>query len=333
MNDHLHKTAENRSGRFKDVLQTVKYCDLHCDALTQTGVMQVTGGGLRAGGCFLQCFAAFISEREGRLNAALSLCDKFYATCKEQSFLPVRRSADLRGDVINALLTVEDGGACEGSLEKFRLLSERGVRMITLTWNYPNEIGYPNFPDYEGLFTGRCSLEKRETERGLTPFGRELAEHMGGEGVIVDVSHGSDRLFYDVAEISKRNGKAFVASHSGAESVYRCARNLTDGQIRTLADCGGVVGLNFCADFLSDDKSAEGQRAALLAHAQAIVDLGGEDVLAIGSDFDGIPQNPYLKTPADVPLFLHALESRFGARVAEKIAYGNFLRVFRNVCG
>lgn len=281
----------------------------------------------------MQCFAAFISEREGRLSAALSLCEKFDALCREWNLRPVRHSPDLRGDRVNALLTVEEGGACEGSVENLNTLYGRGVRMITLTWNYPNEIGYPNFPDYEGLKKGRVPFGLRETQRGLTPFGRELTEHMGKIGVIADVSHGSDKLFYDVAEISRRNGKPFVASHSGADSVYCCARNLTDGQIRKLADCGGAVGLDFCADFLSDDKSAEGQRAAILAHARAMIDAGGEDVLAIGSDFDGIPQNPYIKTPADMPLLLGELERAFGARVTEKIAYGNFLRVFRSVCG
>ena len=59
---------------------------------------------------------------------------------------------------------------------------------------------------------------------------------------------------------------------------------------------------------------------------------GGEDALALGSDFDGIPENPYLRTPADVPDFLEELEGAFGCRIAEKIAYGNFLRVFGEIC-
>lgn len=307
----------------------MKYCDLHCDALTAEGGLQVTKENLAAGGCFLQCFAAFISAREGRYASALALCDKFDSLCKTEGYHAVRHVSELEEGKINALLTVEEGGAAEGSLEKLDALYARGVRMMTLTWNYPNEIGYPNFPDYEGLKAGRVPFSAREAERGLTPFGFQAVAHMNTLGIIVDVSHGSDKLFADVAQAAK---KPFVASHSGANTVYNCARNLTDEQIKTLADCGGVIGLDFCADFLTDDKTAAGQKEALLAHARHIVNAGGVETLAIGSDFDGIPENPYLKNPSFMPAFLEELEREFGSRAAEKIAYKNFLRVFEEVC-
>lgn len=306
----------------------MKYCDLHCDALTREGVAQVTGQSLSAGGCLLQCFAAFISPREGRFCRALELADAFDELCKREGFHAVRTLSELKEDEINALFTIEEGGAIEGSLEKLDALFARGARMMTLTWNYPNEIGYPNFPDYEGLRSG-VGFAEREGVRGLTKFGREAVERMNELGMIVDVSHGSDALFRDVADVSR---SPFVASHSGARSVFDCARNLTDEQIALLADRGGVVGLDFCADFTSSDQSAEGQRAALLAHARAIVNAGGEEVLALGSDFDGIPENPYLKDPSYVPLFLEDLEDAFGG-AAEKFARTNFLRVFGDVCG
>ncbi len=306
----------------------MKYCDLHCDALTNEGVLQVTKQSLTQGGCRLQCFAAFISAREDRFAQAIALADAFGALCSENGYHPVRRTGEL-GDGINALLTVEDGGAIEGDLQKLETLYSRGVRMMTLTWNYPNEIGFPAFPDYDALCSGSLSLRVREKERGLTRFGFSCLEKMKELGMIADVSHGSDRLVSDAAKI----GNPFVASHSGARSVYDCARNLTDEGIRAVAESGGVIGLDFCADFLSDDKSAEGQRAALIAHARAILNAGGEDSLAIGSDFDGIPENPYLKNPADVPRLLEAFGKIFGARVTEKIACGNFMRVFSAVCG
>ncbi len=311
----------------------MRYCDLHCDALTNKRVLQVTGENLRAGDCMLQCFAAFVSARHGRFNAALALCEKFEALCKTEGYRPVCAPSDLDvdGRAVNAVLTVEEGGAIEGSLDKLAVLYGKGVRMMTLVWNHPNEIGFPNFPDYEGLCAGRVSFSTRETERGLTEFGRSVVERMNAIGMLADVSHGSDRLFYDVAEMCKAAGKPFVASHSGAVSAYDCARNLTDRQIRRLAECGGVVGLDFCADFLSADKSAEGQREAILAHAHEIVNAGGEEVLAIGSDFDGIPENPYVKNPADVPKLLEELSREFGCAAAEKFAYKNFLRVFKGL--
>ncbi len=310
----------------------MKYCDLHCDALTQTGVLQVTKENLTAGGCFLQCFAAFVSAREGRFASALSLCDRFDALCKHEGYRKILRAADLCEGSVNAMLTVEEGGAIEGSLAKLDALYARGVRMMTLTWNHPNEIGFPNFPDYEGLCAGRVPFTARETARGLTPFGFETVAHMRKLGMIVDVSHGSDKLFYDVAQTNE--GRVpFVASHSGADSVCACARNLTDSQIKTLAGCGGVVGLDFCADFVSSDGSEEGQREGLLAHARAIVKAGGTETLALGSDFDGIPENAYLKNPAYMPKFLDELVREFGSAAVEKFARGNFLRVLQTVCG
>ncbi len=324
----MYQAALSRAAAVENVLQKeMKYCDLHCDALTQEGVLQVTKQNLIAGGCFLQCFAAFVSAREGRFSQALALADQFDELCVRESYNPVTRYSDLRKDKINVLFTVEEGGAAEGSLAKIEALYSRGARMMTLVWNYPNEIGFPNFPDYEALCAGKVSPERRETGRGLTEFGFRAVEKMNALGMIVDVSHGSDKLFYDVVSASK---KPFVASHSGAASVCAWARNLTDKQTKTLSECGGVVGLDFCADFTSPDKSAEGQRTALLAHARAIVNAGGEDVLAIGSDFDGIPENPYLKNPAYIPAFLEELEREFGSAAAEKFAFKNALRVLKD---
>ena len=156
---------------------------------------------------------------------------------------------------------------------------------------------------------------------------REAVDRMIDLGIVPDVSHGSDKLLSDVAAICKRKGASFAASHSGAAEVFPHARNLTDGGIRLIAESGGVVGLDFCAAFLSRDESPEGQRAALLAHAEHIIRAGGESVLAIGSDFDGIPENPYLKNPADLPKFFGDLKKKFGERIAEKILFGNAKRL------
>lgn len=312
------------------LLQTMSYIDLHCDALTQKGELQVTRQALIEGGCLLQCFAAFVECRTGRYERALALCDRFDALCRENGYNVVRRASDLREGVINAMLTVEEGGAIEGDLNKLNALYERGVRMLTLTWNHPNEIGYPNFPDYEGLFAEGANFALRET-RGLTPFGRETVARMGELGMLVDVSHASDGVFWDVAHMSMKSHVPFCASHSGAASVLDCARNLKDGQIRALADCGGVMGLYFCADFLADDGSAEAQRFALLANARAAIDAGGEDVLALGSDFDGIPPNAYLANPSFLPRLFDDFEACFGSRVANKIFRENAL-AFLKTC-
>lgn len=298
----------------------MKYIDLHCDALTKReGVFQVTKENLTRGGCFLQCFAAFIEEKENRLARALSLCDKFDAMCACEGYLPVRKSSDLRREGLHAMLTVEDGGALEGEIKNLDLLFFRGVRMMGLTWNYPNELG--------------VSHTSPSDMGGLSSFGEACVERMCELKMLPDVSHGNDRLLLDTAAICKANGFPFVASHSDARAVHFHTRNLSDEGIRLIAECGGAVGLNFYQKFLSGDTSEAEQRTALLRHAEHIVNTGGEDVLALGSDFDGAPENSYIGSPADVPKLLHALERAFGGRIAEKIAFGNALRVFKTFLG
>ncbi len=309
----------------------MKYIDLHTDALTKTeGVFQVTRELLERGGCGVQCFAAFLEEQEGRFARALSLCDKFGEMCAREGYLPVRTFSDIREEKLCAMLTVEEGGAVEGDLGKLETLYARGVRMMTLLWNRENEIGYPNFVAYGRGDLGHGAALLRE-ERGLKPFGFSLIERMQELGMLIDVSHASDGAFGDVARLSKRTGIPFLASHSCAAAVFPHARNLTDGQIRSLAECGGIVGLNFCAAFLGGKRSAEGQRRAILAHAAHIIAVGGEDVLAIGSDFDGIPANAYMKNAARMPSLIEELAAAFGSRVAKKIARTNALRVFESV--
>lgn len=150
--------------------------------------------------------------------------------------------------------------------------------------------------------------------------------------MIVDVSHLSDAGFYDVASHAK---KPFVASHSDARSVCRAVRNLTDDMIRTLAEKGGVTGLNYCADFLSDGVpgiSNEGTLEAIVRHAKHIVNVGGEDCLGLGSDFDGIPTHAELTGADKLPLLDRALsKAGFTQRQREKIFSENVLRVYREI--
>ena len=298
---------------------------MHCDALTTEGVAQVTRENLNAGGCLLQCFAAFV--KEGGYSHFCALADDFDALCARAGYRTVTRACEIEEDAVNALLTAE-GGAFE-TLEELDGLYERGVRMAGPVWNTPTAAGFPNFPDYAGLCAGRVPPSAREGTRGLTAFGRQAVEYMFMRGMLVDVSHASDKLFREGAAYKR----PFVASHSNSAAVQAWARNLTDAQLKAVADCGGVVGLNFCMDFLSDDKSAEGQRRALLAHARHILSVAGEDTLALGSDFDGIPPNSCLPDPSHMPKFLGLLADALGSRVAEKVTAGNFVRVFAEVCG
>lgn len=309
----------------------MKYCDMHCDTLTH-GVdagkdfirsdMQISLEKLEQGGCLLQCFAIFLNQKKGDLlQRALGYVEKFEA-------LPVHRVTkckEIDSSQINALLTIEEGGIFEGKLENVELLYKKGVRMATITWNYENELGFPNL-NYR--LQGRDLLTTPNTKDGLTALGKEAVAYMGELGMIVDVSHLSDKGFYDVADVLKG---PFVASHSNSRAVQNVVRNLTDDQIRVLADHGGVMGLNFCADFVSWNRGD--QLEDLLEHAKHIVNTGGVDCLAIGSDFDGIRAPEGLSDCSKMPLLERTLAKAFSPREIEKIFQTNFLRVFSAVCG
>lgn len=166
------------------------------------------------------------------------------------------------------MLTVEGGAAAAGELGNIARMRARGVRMMTLTWNGSNEIG-------SGVLSGDTF--------GLTPFGRKAVAELERQGIVIDVSHASERLFDDVAAHTSR---PFVASHSNAKAVCGHARNLTDTQFKVICARGGLVGLNYYKAFLNDAPE-KADIEDIFAHAEHFLALGGADALAMGSDFDG----------------------------------------------
>jgi len=142
-------------------------------------------------------------------------------------------------------------------------------------------------------------------------------------GILVDVSHLSDGGFFDVAQVST---KPFVASHSNARALTPHPRNLTDEMLRTLADRGGVTGLNLLPEF-TNDRGLPGTVEFLMDHARHIVRVAGEDALGIGTDFDGFDGDLQIQHPSDMPLLFRAMEKEFTPRQIEKFASGNVLRV------
>ncbi|MFR3030416.1 MAG: dipeptidase [Blautia sp.] len=216
---------------------------------------------------------------------------------------------------VGSLLTLEDGVPFGNDLDRLREFYDLGVRLVTLTWNYENAIGFPNSSDATTM------------TRGLKPFGREALEEMNRLGILVDVSHLSDGGFWDVARLSK---KPFIASHSNARAVTDHPRNLTDRMIRTIAEKGGVVGLNFCPSFLSDRKVSTIN--GMLRHVHHIYQVGGEDVLALGSDLDGVSGKLQIKSCDQIGLLAEALKRhKMSHRVLEKMWSGNAQRVLREV--
>jgi len=342
----------------------MKYVDMHCDTLYKMLQKKKQGESwnlaendghidldkLKRGNALLQNFAMFVEWKkcDNPKDEVLRMVDIFYAEMEKNRdvILPVRTYDEIleneKNGKMSALLTIEEGAACLGDLDNLELFYDLGVRMMTLTWNYPNEIGYPNLSKTTMKLqeeTGDESPEKPifdyktpDTEHGLTPFGIQVVERMEELGMIVDVSHLSDAGFYDVLRATK---KPFVASHSNARAISPWVRNLTDDMLRSLADRGGVAGLNFCADFLTEVELGTynpGTMEAVITHARHMVNVGGSECLGIGSDFDGIDTNEGIPDYSYLPKLEEAF-NRAGFRESEcdKIFRDNVLRVYREI--
>ena len=198
--------------------------------------------------------------------------------------------------------------------------------MMTLTWNYENELAYPN-QIAEDHPHGRIP----DTVRGLKEKGFEILEEMERLGMIIDVSHLSDRGFWDVYEHTQ---KPFIASHSNARAVGPHCRNLTDPMIRVLAERGGVTGINYCSAFLDQDGTGShpGTLEEMSAHIRYLMRLGGEDLVGLGSDFDGISKAPEQQNCAGMQRLADQLyKDGLTTGQIEKIFYKNVYRVFREI--
>lgn len=319
------------------------FIDMHCDTLMQawfrhrgqvyrlpSAMLDVER--LRQGGAKAQFFAIYLqSLRMKRVLGPLMPRDEDYIETLMRTF---RNTLERHADVIafagnwedldrnwqegkiSAFLTVEDGRAVKGRMETLEEYHRKGVRLLGLTWNYPNCFGYPN------------SANAVEMKRGLSDFGKEAVGELNRLGILIDVSHLSDGGFRDVARISR---KPFVASHSNARALCPHPRNLTDEMIRTVAESGGVIGLNHCPRFLYPG-SNENRIEDLVAHLTHMRRVGGRGVAALGSDFDGISGRLSIKGPQEYEKLAHALaKAGLSEEEIDEIFYKNVERVIREV--
>ena len=236
--------------------------------------------------------------------------------------------------LISAVMTVEEGGVLQGDLDRLKVLHDDGARMMTLTWNYENELAYPNdLP--EGMdedYTKYFRFVPR-TDNGLKAKGFEAVEIMQELGILVDVSHLSDAGFYDVAKTCKG---PFVASHSNARVISGCNRNMTDDMIRTVGEHGGVIGVNFCPEFLEEGPSeaeCKSTIAGIAKHARHMITVGGLEAVGLGTDYDGLGEC-YLEIAdaSQMQKLVSGLEAHgFTANEIESICYRNVLNLYKEV--
>ena len=308
----------------------MKMFDLHCDTITglsensaslRKNEMHVDLEKLRKGDTLAQCFAIFVHQKWCRQNGVSpydyyrEMRDVFYREMRENAdtIAPAFSSADgLENDrkgLMSCILTIEAGEPLEGKPERVEEFKKDGVRMITLTWNFENEIGFSN------LTGGR-----------LKPKGREIVDAMNALGVLVDVSHLSDEGFFDCIELSKGQYPV-VASHSDARALCPHSRNLTDEMLRAIGNTGGIVGVNYYAHFLRENTN-DTTMEDVLRHTLHLIDKAGVDHVAFGSDYDGIDSNLEWKDASGTPDLLNYLNTKISSADLEKITHANALRVF-----
>ncbi len=278
----------------------MKFFDLHCDTITECyrqnkslknndlDISLERGKYLES---WTQVFAIWLPDTIRGTDAEIYY-EKVLSKYKEE----IKNAENVK-----PVLAVEGGAVLNGKLENIEKLHNDGVKILTLTWNGENEIA------------SGCFAEK---DKGLTPFGKETVREMTKRNIIPDVSHLGEKSFYDLCE---ETDFPFIASHSDAYSLNPHVRNLKDEQIKIISERKGLIGLNFYNKFLGAGNATE----KLIKHAEHILNLGAEDVVCMGSDFDGCSIDEELKGIEKMESLYHIFINYFGEKLTRKIFYEN----------
>lgn len=319
----------------------MSYIDMHCDTLWK--VMKEPGRHelrksnlcvdvekMRECGCKAQIFACFIHRDdflgEDRYEKGyefaldtIALGKKEFGKNQENlSFVTSyeEMEANEKAGKISAFLSIEEGGILNGKLERLETLYQEGIRMITLTWNYENCLGYPNAKEHDRM------------QLGLKPFGVEVVKKMNALGMVIDVYHLSDGGFSDVLKYSE---KPVVATHSNCRKLCSHQRNLTDDMIQRMAEKGGISGVNFAPFFLKDQGMVSAEDVA--DHVYHMYQVGGEDFPALGTDFDGFDrERTEITDVRDLNHIYDVVKAKgFTERQMDKFWHGNTERILKEV--
>lgn len=266
---------------------------------------------------YIQLMACFVHDKYMRkgFNRIKSMLDYYYV--QEEKFNILRR-INTKKDIdilrennkVGVILTAENGVCLDENLENIYKLYKKGVKIMTITWNYNNQLGCGN-------------LTSRDF--GLTSFGKKSIREMNNLDMIVDVSHSSTKTFWDIMSITD---KPVIASHSNVYNICKNSRNLTDMQIKEIAKNNGIIGITYYNKFLTDNKQAGIND--IVNHIEYLVNLVGIEYVCLGSDFDGVDKNDLpqnLKGLSDVNKLKECLLYRgFKTREIEKIMGENLVR-------
>jgi membrane dipeptidase len=239
-----------------------------------------------------------------------------------------RTASDLRASLaagkMAAIFHIEGAEAIDADLHMLDVLHAAGLRSIGPVWSRPTIFGhgvpfrYPATPDIG---------------EGLTKHGLQLIKRCNALRIMIDLSHLNEAGFWDVARLSDA---PLVATHSNAHAICTHARNLTDDQLRAIAESDGMVGLNFAVAFLRDDGRmlADVPMSQMLRHLDHLMGILGEDRVGLGSDYDGAVVPEGVTTVADLPTLRQAMKKHgYGDALIAKLCHENWLRVLEKTWG
>lgn len=289
--------------------------DSHCDTLMRRDSLRSGSGHinlerLKKFAPSVQFFAIFAPPGKDTYDAYLQGRDKFRTMIRENGDIVSHcrnaselRQAESEGKVA-AMLSVEGSAMLECSVDRLRTAYEDGVRLVNLTWNASNKLA------------GSCA----EMEKGLSEEGREFVRECGRLGIGVDLSHASDATFWDTMETALN---APLCSHSNARAVWNHRRNMTDEMIKAMIERKGVIGLNFCPDFLGEGPGL----TEVLAQIEHFLELGAENCLCLGGDLDGIRAMPCgWRGVEDMEALYGSLQRRnYSEELLYRIFFGNLM--------
>lgn len=267
---------------------------------------------------WIQCMAVWIPD-DVTDDYGKNLFDKAYLKlkkeCEENHVTVCSDFSDLKSVIENrthgVIFTLENGRLIK-NIDDLTVIKNCGVKMITLTWNGENSLG---------------SGVKAERDSGLTQLGKDVIRKMNRLGIAVDVSHGSDKLFYEAAQISTA---PIAASHSNSRKITDNPRNITDEQFKIICQKGGVVGLNFCRSFLNNNPE-KSVIEDILRHTEHFLSLGGGNHLCIGSDFDGTDMPKGITGIESMEnLYELFLKHNYSERLVSKLFFENAYNFFEN---
>lgn len=265
----------------------------------------------------LQMMATYISPEEAENGYEITKSVLDYFEIQKEKFgdkiIQVKSKEDIQKlmpEKYGMMLTIENGSAIQGNLKNIDYLYQKGVKMMSIVWNERND-----------LASG--ATEKIDT--GLTELGKEYIKVLNEKRILVDVSHASEKTFWDTAQISNA---PIVASHSCVYNLCEHPRNLKDNQIKQIAKMNGIIGVVYSSGFLNKTEKADIQD--IINHIKYIKKLVGIDYVGLGSDFDGLEENHILKRLEglnDINNLIYELKKEFNNNEIEKIMGENWLRV------